>query len=152
MREFIWRLQFWFSFFVKRVTQKVTKCKFNSSWCLSGCLLQCFSTAVKDICTINTFEKLRNILFSEAYCWYFGFTTLLFSATITDMSLYELLNLFPCWPLVFRSFLLPLLVGHDVVTLKFINELWSFRPKDNLPEVDLPENGSRSACWFNFYL
>ena len=76
-----------------------------------------FITAVKDICAINTFEKLLNILFSEVYCWYFGFTTLLFSATITDMSLYELLNLFPRWPLVFRSFLHPLLVARDVVTL-----------------------------------
>ena len=75
-----------------------------------------FITAVKDICAINTFEKLLNILFSEVYCWYFGLTTLLFSATITDMSLYELLNLFPRWPLVFRSFLLPPLVARDVVT------------------------------------
>ena len=66
-----------------------------------------FIIAVKDICAINTFEKLLNILFSEVYCWYFGFTTLLFSATITDKSLYEVLNLFPRWPLVFRSFLFP---------------------------------------------
>ena len=27
-----------------------------------------FITAVKDICTINTFEKLLNISFSEGYC------------------------------------------------------------------------------------
>ena len=27
-----------------------------------------FITAVKDICAINTFEKLLNILFSEVYC------------------------------------------------------------------------------------
>ena len=66
-----------------------------------------FITTVKDICTINTFEKLLNILFSEVYYWCFGFTTLLFSGTITDMSPYELLNLFPRWPLVFRSFLHP---------------------------------------------
>ena len=26
------------------------------------------SIAVKDICAINTFEKLLNILFSEVYC------------------------------------------------------------------------------------
>ena len=64
-----------------------------------------FITAVKDICAINTFEKLLNILFSEVYCWHFGFRRLLFSATITDMSLYEVLNLFTRWPLVFRSFL-----------------------------------------------
>ena len=32
------------------------------------------------------------------------------------MSLYEVLNLFPRWPLVFRSFLHPLLVARDVVT------------------------------------
>ena len=51
-----------------------------------------FITAVKDICAINTFEKLLNILFSEVYCLYFGFTTLLFSATITDTSLYEVLT------------------------------------------------------------
>ena len=75
-----------------------------------------FITAVKDICAINTFEKLLNILFSEVYCWYFGFTTLLFSATITDMSLHEVLNLFTRWPLVFRSFLHPPLVARDVVT------------------------------------
>ena len=75
-----------------------------------------FITAVKDICAINTFEKLLNILFSEVYCWYFGFTTLLFSATITDMSLYEVLNLFPRWPLVLRSFLHPPLVARDIVT------------------------------------
>ena len=62
-----------------------------------------FITVVKDICAINTFEKLRNILFSEVYCWYFGITTLLFSVTITDMSLYEVLHLFPRWPLVFWS-------------------------------------------------
>ena len=37
-----------------------------------------FVTAVKDICVINTFEKLLKILFSEVYCWYFGFTTLVF--------------------------------------------------------------------------
>ena len=66
-----------------------------------------FITAVKDVCATNTFEKLLNILFSEVYCWYFGFTTLLFSATITDMSVYEVLNLFSRWPLLFRSFLHP---------------------------------------------
>ena len=27
-----------------------------------------FNTAVKDICAINTLEKLLNILFSEVYC------------------------------------------------------------------------------------
>ena len=32
------------------------------------------------------------------------------------MSLYEILNLFPRWPLVFLSFLLPPLVARDVVT------------------------------------
>ena len=32
------------------------------------------------------------------------------------MSLYEVLNLFPRWPLVFRSFLHPLLIARDVVT------------------------------------
>ena len=32
------------------------------------------------------------------------------------MSLYELLNLFRRWPLIFRSFLLPPLVARDVVT------------------------------------
>ena len=78
-----------------------------------------FITAVKDICAINTFEKLLNILFSEVCCWYFSFTTLLFSTTITDISLYEVLNLFPHWPLVFWSFLLPPLVAPDVVTPDF---------------------------------
>ena len=34
-----------------------------------------------------------------------------FYATTTDMSLYEVLKLFPRWPLVFRSFLLPLLLA-----------------------------------------
>ena len=63
-----------------------------------------FITALKDIYSaINTFEKLLNILFSEVYCKHFGFTILLFSATITGMSSYELLNLFSRWPLVFRS-------------------------------------------------
>ena len=82
-----------------------------------------FITAVKDICAINTFEKLLNILFSEVYCWYFGFITLLFSATITDMSLYEVLNLFPRWPLVFRSFVLPTFVVRDVVTSCHVSRL-----------------------------
>ena len=54
-----------------------------------------FITAVKDICAINTFEKLLNILFSEVHCLHFGFTTLLFSETTTDMSLHELSNVFP---------------------------------------------------------
>ena len=75
-----------------------------------------FITAVKDICAINTFEILLNILFSEVYCWYFGFATLLFSATITDMSLYEVFNLFPRWPLVLWSLLLSPLVACKVVT------------------------------------
>ena len=74
-----------------------------------------FITAVKDVRAINTFEKLLNILISEVYCWYFGFTTLLFSATITDMSLFESLNLFPRWPLVFRFLLLPPLVARYVL-------------------------------------
>ena len=67
-----------------------------------------FITALKDICAINTFEKLLNILFSEVYCSYFGFTTLLFSATITDMSLYEVLNLFPADHSFFNLFFFPL--------------------------------------------
>ena len=53
-----------------------------------------FNIAVKDICAINTFEKLFHILLSEVYCSHFGFTTLLLSATTTDMSPYEVLNLF----------------------------------------------------------
>ena len=53
-----------------------------------------FITAVKDVCATKTFEKLLNILFSEVYCCYFGFTTFLFSETTTDMSLHEVLNLF----------------------------------------------------------
>ena len=48
-----------------------------------------FNIAVKDICAINTFEKLFHILLSEVYCSHFGFTTLLLSETTTDMSLYE---------------------------------------------------------------
>ena len=40
----------------------------------------------------------------------------MFSATITDMSLYEVLNLIPYWPLVFRSFLHSPLIARDVVT------------------------------------
>ena len=75
-----------------------------------------FNTAIKDKCAINIFEKLHNIFFSEVYCSHFGFATLLFSATTTDMSPYEVLNLFPHWPLVFRSLLLPLLVACDVAT------------------------------------
>ena len=61
-----------------------------------------FITAVKDICTNNTFEKLLKVLFSEVSCWHFGFTTPLFSATTTDMSLYDVLTLFPRWSFVFR--------------------------------------------------
>ena len=61
-----------------------------------------FITAVKNICIINTFEKLLNVLFSGVSCWHFGFTTPLFSATTTDISLYDVLTLFPRWPFVFR--------------------------------------------------
>ena len=35
--EFIWGPRFWSSFFVPHFTQQVTKRKYNSSWCLSGC-------------------------------------------------------------------------------------------------------------------
>ena len=75
-----------------------------------------FITAVKDICAINTFEKLLNILFSEVSCWHFGFTTPFSPFFTIDMSLYEVLTLFPHWPFVFRSFLLPPLVARDVIT------------------------------------
>ena len=75
-----------------------------------------FITAVKDICTINTFEELLNILFSEVYCLHFSFPRLLFSAVTTDIFLYEVLKLFPCWPLIFWSFLLSPLIACDVVT------------------------------------
>ena len=71
-----------------------------------------FITAVKDICATNTFEKLLNILFSQVstllkncLTFYLAKYTVdihisalqhyCFSATITDMSLYEVLNLFP---------------------------------------------------------
>ena len=47
-----------------------------------------FIKAVKDICTINTFELL-NILFSEVNCLHFGFTTRLFPDTTNDLSIYE---------------------------------------------------------------
>ena len=40
----------------------------------------------------------------------------IFAATITDMSLYDELNLFYRWPIVFRSFLHSLLFARDVVT------------------------------------
>ena len=53
-----------------------------------------FIKAVKDMCTINTFEKLLNILFSEVNCLQFGFTTRLFPDTTNDLSIYELLKLF----------------------------------------------------------
>ena len=65
-----------------------------------------FITAVKDICTVNTFEKLLHISFSEGYCWHFGFTTQLLSATTTDLSIYEVLRLFLRWPLIFQSIFL----------------------------------------------
>ena len=52
-----------------------------------------FIEAVKDICTINTFELL-NILFSEVNCLHFGFTTRLFPDTTNDLSIYEVLKLF----------------------------------------------------------
>ena len=66
-----------------------------------------FNIAVKDICAINTFEKLFHILLSEVYCSHFGFTTLLLSETTTDMSLYEVLNFFPADHLYFGHFFLP---------------------------------------------
>ena len=47
-----------------------------------------FIKAVKDICTINTFELL-NILFSEVNCLHFGFTTRLFPDATNDLSIYE---------------------------------------------------------------
>ena len=72
-----------------------------------------FNIAVKDICAINTFEKLFHILLSEVYCSHFGFTTLLLSATTTDMSLYEVLNLFPADHLYFLT---ASLIARDVVT------------------------------------
>ena len=49
-----------------------------------------FITAVKDICPINTF---RNILFY--FINILALQILFFSATTTDMSLYEVLKLFP---------------------------------------------------------
>ena len=52
-----------------------------------------FIKAVKDLCTINTFELL-NILFSEVNCLHFGFTTRLFPDTTNDLSVYEVLKLF----------------------------------------------------------
>ena len=61
------------------------------------------------------FEKLHNSLFCAVYCWHFSFITLLFSTTTTDLSLYEVFKLFPRWPLIFWSFLLPPLATHDVV-------------------------------------
>ena len=74
-----------------------------------------FIKAVKDICTINTFELL-NILFSEVNCLHFGFTTRLFPDTTNDLSIYEVLKLFYRWPLVIGSFFLSPLVARDVVT------------------------------------
>ena len=54
------------------------------------------------------------------------------------MSLYELLNLFPRWPLVFRSFLRPSSVARDVVTpalglgiVRHIGIDDNFRPPDS---------------------
>ena len=49
-----------------------------------------FITAVKDICAINSF---RNILFY--FINILALQILFFSATTTDMSLYEVLKLFP---------------------------------------------------------
>ena len=54
-----------------------------------------FITAVKDICTINTFEELLNIYLAKYIVNILALQTLLFSATTTDMSLYEVLKLFP---------------------------------------------------------
>ena len=53
-----------------------------------------FITAVKDVGTINTSEKLLKILFSEVYCKHFGSTTRFFFATTNNLSLYKLLKLF----------------------------------------------------------
>ena len=102
--------------------------------------------AIKDTCAINTFKKLLHILLSEVYCWHFGFTTLLLSATTTDMSLYEILNLFPRWPLLFRSFLPDPLVARDVVT-PF--RKWS--QKKFLPSMFLLTRGKCASTKFNVW-
>ena len=45
-----------------------------------------FVTVVNDICTIKTFEKLLNIVFSEVCSSHFSVTTRLFPATTHDLS------------------------------------------------------------------
>ena len=46
-----------------------------------------FIAAVKDICTINNFEELLNILFSQVNCQHFGFKMRLLITTTNDLSL-----------------------------------------------------------------
>ena len=65
-------------------------------------------TAVKDICKINTFEKLPHILFDEVYCQHFDFATRLFSATTTDLFLYDVLQFFSADHSYFAFFPSPL--------------------------------------------
>ena len=58
--EFIWGLRFWFSLF--RHARHAASYK-----TIPFPMPPLFNTAVKDICAINTFEKLFNILLSEVY-------------------------------------------------------------------------------------
>ena len=77
-----------------------------------------FIAAVKDICTINNFEELLNILFSQVNCQHFGFKMRLLITTTNDLSLsLYIYKLFHRCPLVLRFFFLPLLVARDVVSL-----------------------------------
>ena len=99
-----------------------------------------FIKAVKDICTINTFELL-NILFSEVNCLHFGFTTRLFPDTTNDLSIYELWKLFHRWPLVFGSFILSPLVARDVVTPS------SYDPQQQLFTDELTDHPVQVMNW-----
>ena len=73
-----------------------------------------FNTAVKDVpstllkncLTFYLAKYTVNISALQHYCF----------VELQLMSLYEVLNLLSRWPFVFRSFLLPPLVAHDVVT------------------------------------
>ena len=62
-----------------------------------------FVTAVKDICAINTFEKLLNILFSEVSCWHFGFTTPFFNWYVSIWSINVVSPLTTCISIISSS-------------------------------------------------
>ena len=115
--------------FVWPVPSECHRCLFRCLHCLS----QQWKIHVKSI-------PLKNCLtfYLAKYT-----VTPLFSTTTTDMFLYDVLKLFPRWPLVFQSSPLPPLAARDVVTPNKINMCnllrnCSFVPKQSC--VTTPNN------------